>query len=144
MVKALMRTSDDVAPMIARVVLGLVILPHGLQKTLGWFGGYGLEATIGSMASLGVPAAFAVLGIAAETLGALGLILGLFGRVAALGVAGVMATAAVLVHRHAFFMNWSGAQPGEGYEYHLLALGLALIVLVKGSGRMSLDRAVTA
>lgn len=143
MIKALMRTSDDVAPTIARVVLGLVILPHGLQKTLGWFGGYGFEGTMGFLTGAGIPALFAGLAIAAESLGALGLILGVLGRVAALGVAAVMATAAVMMHRGSFFMNWSGQQSGEGYEFHLLAIGLALIVLLKGSGRMSVDRAIS-
>jgi putative oxidoreductase len=82
MVKALMRTSDDVAPLVARGVLGLVILPRGLQKTVGMFGGYGFEGTMGFLAGAGIPALFAVLAIAAESLGALGQIFGVFGRVA--------------------------------------------------------------
>lgn len=144
MIKSLMRTSDDVAPMVARVVLGLVILPHGLQKTVGMFGGYGFEGTMGFLTGAGIPTLFAVLAIVAESLGALGLILGVLGRVAALGVAAVMGTAAVMMHRGSFFMNWTGQQGGEGYEFHLLALGLALVVLIEGSGKLSVDRAIAA
>jgi putative oxidoreductase len=144
MVKALMRTSDDVAPMVARVVLGLVLLPHGLQKTVGMFGGYGFEGTMGFLTGLGIPTFFAGLAILVESLGALALILGLFGRVAALGVTGLMLTAAVLMHRGGFFVDWSGQQQGVGYEFHVLAIGLALVVLIKGSGKLSVDRAIAA
>ncbi|MES2124280.1 MAG: DoxX family protein [Gemmatimonadota bacterium] len=140
MLRRLLATSNDSIPLIARVVLGLVILPHALQKTLGLFGGYGLEGTLGFMTSQGIPLFFAVLAIVAETAGGLGLVLGLFGRIASFGVASVLIVAALLVHRNHFFMNWSGTQGGEGYEYHLLALTLAAIVLVRGSGRWSLDR----
>ena len=139
MLRRLLATTNDSIPLIARLVLGLVILPHGLQKTLGLFGGYGFEGTLGFMTSQGIPAALAVLAIAAEAAGALGLVLGLFGRVASLGVASVMIVAALMVHRGHFFMNWTGTQGGEGYEYHLLAIALAAIVLVRGSGRWSLD-----
>lgn len=140
MFRRLLNTSNDVIPFIARVVLGLVILPHALQKTLGLFGGYGLDGTLGFMTSQGIPMFFAVLAIVAEATGALGLVLGLFGRVASFGVASVMIVAALVVHRSHFFMNWTGTQGGEGYEYHLLALTLAAIVIVRGSGRWSLDR----
>lgn len=144
MLTTLMRTSDDLAPLVARVVLGLVILPHGLQKTVGMFGGGGFEGTMGFMTGAGIPAVFAFLAIVAESLGALGLILGLLGRVAAFGVAAVMATAALMMHRGSFFMNWSGQQAVEGYEYHLLAIGLALIVMIKGSGKLSVDKAIVS
>jgi putative oxidoreductase len=140
MLRRLLATTNDSVPLIARLVLGLVILPHGLQKTLGLFGGYGLEGTLGFMTSQGIPLALAVLAIAAEAAGALGLVLGLFGRVASFGVASVMAVAALMVHRSHFFMNWNGTQGGEGYEFHLLAIALAAIVMVRGSGRWSLDR----
>jgi putative oxidoreductase len=134
-------TKADVAPAIARIALGLVIFPHGAQKALGWFGGYGWTGTYGFMtAKLGVPGPLAVLAILAEFAGALALVAGVGSRVAALGIASVMLVAIGMVHvPHGFFMNWTGAQAGEGFEYHLLALALAAIVIVKGGGSASVD-----
>ena len=141
----LIQTSDDLAATTIRVVLGAVMFPHGAQKVLGWFGGHGFGPTLDAFtAQMGIPAPLALLAFAAEFLGGLGLIVGLLGRVAALGVLGVMATAAVMVHApHGFFMNWTGAQGGEGYEYHLLAGALAVAVMIKGSGALSVDRWLT-
>ncbi|MDF2695030.1 MAG: hypothetical protein K0S65_3413 [Labilithrix sp.] len=139
-------TDKELSPAIARVALGLVMFPHGAQKTLGWFGGQGFSATYGGLTTfLHVPGPFAVLAILAESLGALALIAGVGSRVAALGIAAVMFVAIGMVHLgNGFFMNWTGAQGGEGFEYHLLALGLAAIVLVKGGGTGSIDRALTS
>lgn len=142
MFRRLIATTDDYIPLIARLVLGLVILPHGLQKAFGLFGGYGFEGTVGYMTSTGIPFVFAVLAITAEVAGSLGLIVGLFGRVASFGIASVMTVAALMVHRGHFFMNWTGTQGGEGFEYHLLALALASVVMIRGSGRFSLDRVI--
>ena len=141
----LLSTTPDPANTVLRLVLGLIILPHGLQKTLGLFGGYGFSGTMGFFTQqLHIPALFALLAIVAETAGALGLITGLLTRVAALGVFSVMATAAFMVHRgNGFFMNWSGTQAGEGYEYHLLAMGIALVLMLKGGGKYSVDGALS-
>jgi putative oxidoreductase len=130
--------------MVLRIVLGLVFFPHGAQKALGWFQGHGLEATVAFFGqSLGLPPYLAYLVIAAEFLGAIALILGLFTRVAALGILAVMAGAVFLTHgQYGFFMNWSGSQPGEGIEYHLLAMAMALVLLLRGGGRASLDRLI--
>jgi putative oxidoreductase len=134
-------TRADAAPAIARIGLGLVMFPHGAQKALGWFGGYGWSGTYGFFtAKLGVPGPLAVLAILAEFLGALALLVGIGSRVAALGIASVMLVAIGMVHLPVgFFMNWTGAQAGEGFEYHLLALALAAIVIVKGGGAASID-----
>jgi putative oxidoreductase len=91
--------------------------------------------------TLGVPAAAALLVILAESLGALALIFGFAGRFMALGIAAVMAGAIFMAHAaHGFFMNWTGAQAGEGFEFHLLAIALAVVVAVRGSGALSIDR----
>jgi putative oxidoreductase len=141
----LVRTSDDRGALVARVVLGIVMFPHGAQKAFGWFGGEGFRATVQGMEQQGIPAALSVLIMAGELLGSLALVVGLLGRVAAAGIAMIMLGAIVLVHaEHGFFMNWTGAQRGEGFEYHLLALALALVVLIRGSGALSLDRALGA
>lgn len=138
----LIATRADLAPVIARVALGAVMFPHGAQKALGWFGGHGFRGTMGFMTGqMGIPAPFAVLAIAAEFLGAVGLVTGTLSRVAALGIAVTMLVAIVMAHAgNGFFMNWTGTQAGEGFEYHLLAIALAAIVLVKGGGSWSVDR----
>ena len=142
MLHFLLKTEDSAAPLLARLTLGLVMFPHGAQKALGWFGGYGFTGTMGFFTgTMHIPAFFAFLAIAAEFAGSLALLAGLGSRVAAFGIAAVMAVAVLTVHAsNGFFMNWSGAQKGEGFEYHLLVLGLALIVLVYGAGKASLDR----
>lgn len=145
MLRRLIFTRNDWAPAIARLVLGLVMLPHGLQKLFGMFGGPGWNGAIGFFTGmLHVPYPLAVLAILAETAGALALILGFLGRVGAFGVAVNMLVATFLVHwPNGFFMNWGGNQKGEGFEYHILAIGLALIVMLAGSGAASVDLALS-
>jgi putative oxidoreductase len=134
-------TTDSLAPTVARLALGLVMFPHGAQKALGWFGGYGYSGTMGFFTgTMHIPAVFAFLAIAAEFAGSIALILGAASRVASLGIAAVMTVAIATTHvANGFFMNWTGAQKGEGFEYHLLALALAVIVLVWGGGKASVD-----
>jgi putative oxidoreductase len=141
-VRALLRTEDGVAPLIARLALGLVMLPHGLQKVFGWFGGYGFEGTMGFLTGqVGLPWVVAFLVILIESLGAVALIVGALGRLAALGMVALMAGAVATTHlANGFFMNWTGQQAGEGFEYHLLVIALAAVVMVAGSGKASLDR----
>lgn len=140
----LLETNGDWVLTLARVILGVVFFAHGAQKLLGWFGGHGLNATIGMFRDqLGIPAPLAYLAIAAEFFGGLGLIVGFLARVAAVGVAVTMAVAMVKVHlQHGFFLNWFGDKQGHGFEYHLLALALALVVIVHGAGAFSVDRAL--
>ena len=129
---------------LLRVTLGLVILPHGLQKLFGWFGGYGFKGTMGYLtgtAKLPWIVAFTV--VVAESFGALGLIVGLFTPVAAIGVGAVMIGAAWTAHRpNGFFMNWTGQQKGEGFEFHILAVGIALVLVIFGGGALSIDSAI--
>ncbi len=139
--KALFQTDENINNLIIRVILGIVIFPHGAQKLLGWFGGYGLEGTLGFFTDkLGVPFIIAILVILGESLGALGLIAGLLTRFCAAGILLIMAGAIVMSHAsNGFFMNWSGQQAGEGFEYHLLAIALCLPLLISGGGRFSAD-----
>ena len=145
MFRKLIETPNDFVPTITRIVLALVMFPHGAQKVLGWFGGYGYAGTMGFFTgTMGLPWVVAFLVIAIEFAGPVLLAVGLLGRFAALGVAAVMAGAIVTVHgKFGFFMNWNGNQPGEGFEYHLLAIALALVVVIRGSGAFSLDRLLT-
>lgn len=140
--RRLLATEAGWSHLVLRLTLAAVIFPHGAQKVLGWFGGYGFSGTMGSFThALGIPYPLALLAMAAEFLGPLALAAGLFTRVAAFGIAVNMAVAVVLVHwPNGFFMNWSGAQAGEGFEFHLLVIGLALALVIWGAGRASVDR----
>jgi putative oxidoreductase len=140
--RKLLQTSDDYVLMLSRVILGIVFVAHGAQKAFGWFGGPGFEPTVRTFSQgLGIPVFFAVLAILAEFLGGLGLLVGLSSRIAAFGIAVNMLVAIFLVHaQNGLFMNWSGNQRGEGFEYHLLALSLTLLIVVRGAGAWSLDR----
>ena len=146
LLRRVLATEGDWGATVARVVLGAVMLPHGAQKLLGWFGGYGFQATMGFLTTqVGLPYPIALLVILIESIGAIALVLGLAGRVMAAGVAAVMVGAVTNVHlANGFFMNWTGAQPGEGFEYHILAIALALVVMLRGSGAASVDRALSA
>jgi len=140
----LVQTHGDVVPLVLRLTLAVVMFPHGAQKALGWFGGYGFKGTVEFFRKSGVPLPLAVLVIMAEFLGPLGLAVGLLTRVAALGLAAVMLGAILTAHRqHGFFMNWYGNQQGEGFEYHLLAIGLAVALVLNGAGMWSLDAVIT-
>lgn len=143
MLSSLLHTNDDIGLFIARISLGIVILTHGLQKLLGLFGGAGFSGTVDFFVGSGLPSAVAILIIIAESFGALGLILGFFSRLAAFGITLIMLGAIFMVHiQNGFFMNWFGNQAGEGFEYHLLALGLSLVVLIKGGGKWSVDNMI--
>jgi putative oxidoreductase len=145
MFKKLMSTSDDFAVTILRLLFGVVFFAHGAQKLLGWFGGFGYTGTMGFFTQrLGIPAPFAMLAIAAEFLGGLGLLVGFLSRIAAFGIACNMVMAVLIIHRHfGFFANWYGTQKGEGFEYHILAVAIALVIMIKGSGAMSIDGALS-
>jgi putative oxidoreductase len=145
MKKYLFNTPNDGTLTVLRLILGTVFFAHGAQKMLGWFGGYGFDATMNAFTGMGIPAVFAFLVIAAEFFGGLGLIFGALTRIAAFGIASVMAVAASMVHaQNGLFMNWAGNQKGEGFEYHLLALAIAVTLMVRGAGAFSVDRWIAA
>lgn len=141
---ALFQTDDGLAGFILRVTLGLVMFPHGAQKLLGWFGGFGFDGTMGFFTQkMGLPWIIAFLIIIGESFGSLGLLAGFLTRFAAASLAVIMLGAITMVHLpHGFFMNWGGQQQGEGYEYHLLVIGIAAALLITGGGRWSVDRVV--
>ena len=139
--RPILATTNDITLAVCRLILGIIFCIHGAQLTLGWFGGYGFSGTMHYMTvQLGIPAIFAAISIFAQFLGGLGLLVVLLSRIAAFGIACVMLVAIVKVHLAVgFFMNWSGAQKGEGYEYHLLVLAICLLIIVKGAGALSID-----
>jgi putative oxidoreductase len=139
----LLRTDSGTVGLILRITLSVVMFPHGAQKVLGWFGGHGFKASMKSFTNAEIPALLALLAIAAEFFGPLGLAFGFLTRIAAFGIACVMLVAIVAVHwSHGFFMNWYGNQKAEGFEYHLLVFGIAIALIIVGAGDWSLDSAL--
>ena len=131
LVQKLLRTHPNIGFSIARLTLGLVIFPHGAQKLLGLFGGYGYAATMESFTGqMGLPSFVPFSVIMIEFFGSICLILGLFSRFWALSLTGMfMGIIFTTQLEHGFFMNWFGNQTGEGYEYSLLVIGLALTTI---------------
>ena len=144
MFRQLLRTPNDGVVALLRLVLGVVFFAHGAQLALGWFGGYGFNASVKAFTGMGIPAPFAALAILTELLGGAALIAGFLTRIAALGILITMLVAVVKVHLPVgFFMNWYGSQKGEGYEYHLLAMAVALALVIRGAGSASVDQALS-
>jgi len=139
--RKLLATVNDNTLTLMRLVLGVVFFLHGSQKMLGSFGGFGFSGTMQAFTGMmHIPAPFAFLAICAEFFGGLALIPGLLARVAAFGIAVNMIVAVLMVHLpNGPFMNWYGNQKGEGYEYHLLALALAIPIIIRGAGAFSVD-----
>jgi putative oxidoreductase len=146
MFRKLIATDNDGATTILRLVLGVIFFAHGAQKMLGWFGGYGFSGTMGFFTGvMHIPALLAFLAIAAEFFGGIGLIVGFLTRIAALGIFFNMVVAIALVHgQFGLFMNWTGAQKGEGYEYHLLVLAITAFLMIRGAGAASIDRVLSS
>ena len=144
--RKLLATVNDNTLTLMRLVLGVVFFLHGSQKMLGWFGGFGYSGTMNFFTSqLHIPVVFALLAICAEFFGGLGWIVGFLARIAAFGIAVNMLVAIWIVHfLNGLFMNWYGNQKGEGYEYHLLALALAIPIIIRGAGAFSMDGALAA
>ena len=142
MLANLFYTNPDWIETLIRITLGVVFFAHGAQKLLGWFGGSGLKETMRTMHQfLGLPIPMAFLAIATEFFGGAGLMVGLLSRVAALGIGVTMVVAILMVHgRYGLFLNWFGDRKGHGIEYHLLAIALAAVIIVRGAGAASLDR----
>jgi putative oxidoreductase len=129
------RSAIDVALLIARVIVGLVFMAHGAQKLFGAFGGPGLSGFVQAVGPIGY------LVTIAEFFGGLGLIVGFLSRFSAASIIVIMLGAIAMVHsKVGFFMNWAGNQGGEGFEYHLLAIAVLLVILIAGPGRYAIAR----
>ena len=144
MKKLLSTNSDNWAALIARIALGATVFAHGAQKLFGWFGGYGFKGTMGFLTGqAGLPYFVALLVILIESIAALMVFAGLLTRVAALGIFGLFTIIMFKFHyTNGFFMNWAGSQKGEGIEYFIILLGVALTLIIAGGGKASVDAAL--
>ncbi len=138
------KTTDSFAPLVLRLMLGIVIFPHGAQKLLGWFGGYGFSGTMNFFTeAIGLPWLMGFLVIILESIGSMALLAGIATRIIAASylmlALGVIFTSHI---QYGFFMNWFGNQQGEGYEYFLLWIGMAASLILTGGGRYSIDKAL--
>jgi putative oxidoreductase len=137
--------STDITLLMTRLILALVTAAHGAQKLFGWFGGYGFDGTMAFFTdTIGLPWIFGLLIILTETLGMVALALGLFGRFFSAAAVVIMLGAINFHSANGFFMNWNGLPHGEGFEFHVLAIGLALPGLILGSGAYSIDKAIAS
>jgi len=146
MKKLLLTNSDNWSALIARIALGATVFVHGAQKLFGWFGGYGFNGTMGYLTTqAGLPYFIALLVILIESIAALMVIAGVFTRVAAVGIFGLFTIIMIKFHSaNGFFMNWAGNQKGEGIEYFIILLGVALALIIAGGGKASVDAALTS
>jgi putative oxidoreductase len=131
----------DWAGFILRITLALIMFPHGAQKFLGIFGGYGFRASLSYFTeTMKLPWIIAVAVILIEFIAPISLLVGFAGKLWAVAIAMVMVGAIVTTnYKNGFFMNWFGNQAGEGYEYHLLMIGICVALMATGSGRLSID-----
>lgn len=135
------QSKDTWTGTVLRWALGIVFIPHGIQKTLGWFGGTGFKRTMDLLTGdLHLPLVIAFTVILVEFAGSFLLLLGWLTRVWALSFIGLMIGIMLTAHfENGFFMNWLGTQKGEGCQFDILAIGIALALLFEGGGKWSID-----
>jgi putative oxidoreductase len=144
MIPELLRTDNDYVYLFLRVIAGIIIFPYGMQKLFGWFddlgGGIGIKGSMKNLKAKGIPAVIGWLVIIGQSLGSIALIIGCLGRVAAAGNF-IIFMGALIVHApDGWTLNWLGKKKGEGIEYFVLLLSVLLIIIIKGSGAISVDR----
>ena len=142
MKELIIQTTDHWVGLVLRLTAGIIMLPHGLQKLMGLFGGYGFSDTVEYFTkTMKLPWIIAVAVILIESIGALLMIAGALTRLWAMAFIAVMLGAIISTNaKNGLFMNWYGTQSGEGYEYHLLMIGICAALLLVGSGKFSVDR----
>ena len=143
MLTKLLKTNDSWSPTIIRTVLAIVLFPHGAQKLLGWFGGYGFAGTMGYFTeSIGLPWIIGFVVIMIEFFIPFLLLSGLLTRISAVSIFGLFTCIILTSHlQNGFFMNWYGQMDTgqEGFEFHLLVLGMAVALMISGAGKYALD-----
>ena len=143
MIYKLLQTDVDYVCLFLRVVAGVIIFPYGMQKLFGWFdnlgGGVGIKETLVQMSAKKIPTELAWLIIIGQSIGSIALIIGCLGRIAS-GVNFIIFTGALIVHApDGWTMNWLGKKKGEGIEYFVMLLSVLIVIIIKGSGAISID-----
>lgn len=139
-IKKLFNTNDSIAPLFLRLFLALVLFPHGAQKLLGWFGGFGFDGTMNYFTeTVGLPSSIGFLVIIIEFFGPVALILGFATCLWSFAIAIVMTGIILTTFTDYFFMNWFGNQKSEGMEFFLLSIGMSASLGYSGAGRFSVD-----
>lgn len=139
------KTGDHISGLILRITLAIVMLPHGCQLLFGWFGGFGFTGSMNYFTQVeGLPWVAGFVVILLQFLGALFILFGFMGRIIAFAMTVLFIGMVITTHwQYGFFMNWMGNQGGEGFEFHILAIGLSLALLANGSGAYSFDSLLT-
>src|SRR5215475_3470203 len=142
LIYSLAQTKTDYVYLFLRIVAGVVIFPYGMQKLFGWFddlgGGVGIKETLAQMRKRKIPVGISWLVIIGQSFGSLALIFGFLGRIAA-AANFIIFTGALIVHASdGWAMNWAGKRRGEGIEYFVLLLSILLVIIIKGSGPLSI------
>jgi putative oxidoreductase len=138
--KYVLKTGHDITGLVLRLTVAIVLFPHGAQKLLGWWNGFGYENSMQYFTqTVGLPSIIGWLVIMIEFFGPILLLVGFASRIWAFIILIVMAGIIIKVQCQYFFMNWFGNQPGEGMEFFLLMIGLCLGIIANGSGKLSVD-----
>jgi putative oxidoreductase len=144
MIETLLQTNADCVFTLVRIIAGIIIFPYGMQKLFPWFGGWGIKKSLQQLTLRKIPKFIAWLIIIGQSFGSIALVAGFLGRIAAGGLF-IIFTGALIVHLpDGWAMNWFGEKKGEGIEYHVMLLTLLVIVIVRGSGAMSIDLWLTS
>jgi putative oxidoreductase len=144
MIKTLLQTHSDYVYTFLRIIAGIIVFPYGMQKLFGWFsapgfGAPGIKGSLEQLTARNIPKFIAWLIIIGQSFGSIALISGFLGRIAAGGLF-IIFTGAVVVHLpDGWTLNWFGSKKGEGIEYFVLLLSLLLVIVLKGSGALSID-----
>ena len=140
MKKIIFQTNSGYALLPVRLLLSIVLFPHGAQKLLGWFNGYGFDGTMSFFTdTVGLPWIIGFLVILIEFFGPISLFVGFATRLWSIAILIVMTGIIFTSFPDHFFMNWYGTQDTEGFEFFLLAIGMSLSLIIYGAGRLSVD-----
>ena len=144
MIKSLLQTDSDYVYTFLRIIAGIIVFPYGMQKLFGWssapgFGVPGIKGSLEQITARNIPKFIAWLIIIGQSFGSIALMSGFLGRIAAGGLF-IIFTGALIVHLpDGWTLNWFGSKKGEGIEYFVLLLSLLLVIVLKGSGALSMD-----
>lgn len=146
MKRILFETQESWSLAVLRVFLGTVVFAHGAQKLFGLFGGFGFDGTMQFFTeTMGLLWLIGFLVIILESFGAVALVMGITTRLIAISYIFIGIGIVLTTHLpNGFFMNWFNNQDGEGWEYFILWVGMAMALSISGGGKYSLDRAIAS